>query len=64
MKKYLLLIEVLGKTIIQETNHAREVAQWAKEYQESSETSSFKVFEKNGLAYECVVNEHKRKIGF
>lgn len=63
-KRYAIILETKGETIIQQTNKNRDVRQWIDAYAKNELAVELQVFERNGLGYNRVVHEYKRRIGF
>lgn len=64
-KKYVVIMEVGEEGIvIDNTNSKKDILEWGKEYDNNPLTSGIKIYQKDGLGYECILDLRKRKIGF
>lgn len=63
-KQFVIVIHTVGDVVIKSTNRPKEVEEWCKSYNETEQAVELIVYQRNGLGYEQVVREHKRRIGF
>ena len=64
-KQFVVVIQLTGGgAIIQHTNKSKEVEQWCNTYEQATHATELTVYARNGLGYEQIVSEHKRRIGF
>ena len=63
-KQFVIVIHTVGDVVIQSTNKTKEVEEWCNSYNETAQAVELTVYQRNGLGYEQVVHEHKRRIGF
>lgn len=63
-KQFVIIINTVGGVIIQHTNKTKEVDEWCQAYSENHHAIELTIYQRNGLGYEQVVRETKRRIGF
>lgn len=63
-KKFMLQIENDGETLFYSTNKKKEIDELLSVFFESKFATKMTLYHKNGVGYEIVAQENKRKIGF
>lgn len=63
-KKYTVIIDTNGGTIIHQTNEDKDISEWIDAYTTNEHAIELQIFERDGMGYCRVVHEHKRRIGF
>lgn len=63
-KQFVIVIHTIEDVVTQSTNKPKEIEEWRKSYNENEQAVELIVYQRNGLGYEQVVREHKRRIGF
>ena len=63
-KKFVVILQTIGDTIIDHTNKIKDVDGWHDTYCNNEKAVELKVYERKGIGYECIYHDHKRRIGF
>lgn len=63
-KQFVMILHTQNGVIIWHTNKSKEIQEWQDTYTSNDNAIELTVYQRNGLGYEQVVHEHKRRIGF
>lgn len=63
-KPFRVILKVKDQYIIREERKPKDVDEWISTYYERQEIEEISVYEQDGLAFNLVAHEHKRRIGF
>lgn len=63
-KKFVVILNTIGDTIIDHTDKSKDVDEWHETYANNEHAIELRIYQRKGLAYECVYHDYKRRIGF
>lgn len=63
-KPFMVTIETKNSFIIEQAKDREEVMEWYDGYKSNDSAIAISVYQKNGVGYERVICENKRRIGF
>jgi hypothetical protein len=63
-KPFRVILKVKDQYIIREERKPKDVDEWFSTYYARQEIEEISVYQQDGLAFNLIAHEHKRRIGF
>ena len=63
-KPFRVILKVGEQYVIEEERKEKNLIQWINAFKERKETEENSIFARNGVTFDLVAHEHRRKVGF